>query len=38
MTKTEIKSGLYKLIDNIDDEVQLAKAFRLIETLATVNE
>lgn len=38
MTNAEIKTSLHQLIDSIDDESQLAKAYRLIETLSTVNE
>ncbi|MBN1927868.1 MAG: hypothetical protein JW798_18695, partial [Prolixibacteraceae bacterium] len=38
MTSIEIKSNLHKLIDSIDDETRLKKAYRLIETLTTVNE
>lgn len=38
MTTLEIKNGLHKLIDNIEDEAQLKKAYRLIESLSTINE
>jgi hypothetical protein len=38
MTTLEIKNGLHKLIDSIDDEAQLNKAYQLIETISTVNE
>jgi len=37
MTTLDIKTGLHKLIDSIDDEAQLNKAYKLIETLSTVN-
>jgi len=38
MTTTDIKSNLHKLIDKMIDEVQLNKAYQLIETISTVNE
>jgi len=38
MTTIEIKTSLHKLIDSIDDETQLTKAYQLIETISTVNE
>jgi hypothetical protein len=38
MSTIEIKTNLHKLIDSIDDETQLTKAYQLIETISTANE
>ncbi len=38
MTPISIKTSLHQLIDSIEDEVQLSKAYQVIETLSTVNE
>jgi hypothetical protein len=38
MKTLEIKSNLHKLIDGIDNEAQLTKAYQILETITTVNE
>lgn len=38
MDTPNIKSDLHKLIDNINDERKLKKAYTLIESLSVVNE
>jgi hypothetical protein len=38
MTTLEIKLNLHKLIDGIDNESQLKKAYQILETISTVNE
>lgn len=38
MTTLEIKSNLHNLIDGIDNEAQLKKAYQILETISTVNE
>jgi hypothetical protein len=38
MTPLNIKTSLHQLIDSIDDEAQLNKAYQVIETLSILNE
>ena len=38
MDTPNIKSDLHKLIDNINDEGKLKKAYTLIESLSVVND
>jgi len=38
MTTFEIKSSLHKLIDNLDNDEQLKRAYQVLETITTVND
>jgi hypothetical protein len=38
MTTLEIKSSLHKLIDSLDNDEQLKRAYQILETISMVNE